>query len=57
LGQAEHGMQTMNQSLSDLVQRGVIALEVAMKRSATPNELRTLLDEGKGLPQIKRMAQ
>jgi twitching motility protein PilT len=54
LGQATHGMQTFNQSLADLVQRGVVAREVALRRSSDPDELNRMLDEGKGLSQVNR---
>jgi twitching motility protein PilT len=56
IGQGDHGMQTFNQSLSDLVLRGVLAREVAVARSSQPEELETMLDEGKGLAQVHRAA-
>jgi len=40
---AEQGMQTMDQALRDLYQRGAIALEIAMNRSHNPAELEKLL--------------
>lgn len=49
IGQGKHGMQTFNQSLSDLVQRGLITREVALMRSGNADELEMMLAEGKGL--------
>ena len=40
------GMQTMEQSLADLVLRHVITAEVAYARSSRPDQLRGLLDRG-----------
>lgn len=40
------GMMTMNQSLYRLVRRGVITLDMAMKRSPNPEGLQRLLDKG-----------
>ena len=54
LGQAVHGMQTFNQSLADLVQRGIVQMDVALHRSSDPDELRRMLEEGKGLSQVNR---
>jgi twitching motility protein PilT len=54
IGQAVHGMQTFNQSLADLIQRGQIDREVGIARSSQPEELKTMLDEGKGLAQVQR---
>ncbi len=42
-GQAESGMQTMNQSLANLVRSGVVALEEAYKYSPDPKELERML--------------
>jgi twitching motility protein PilT len=39
----QHGMQTMDASLVDLVRAGKITRELAMKRSSTPEELTRLL--------------
>jgi twitching motility protein PilT len=47
VGQAGHGMQTMNQSLYSLYARKLISLEEAMGRSTDQDELRNML-EGKG---------
>lgn len=52
LGQGQHGMQTFNQSLADLVQRGQITRELALTRSSNEDELETMLLEGKGLAQV-----
>ena len=54
LGQGKHNMQTFNQSLSDLVQRGIIHYDVAMARSSDADELRNMIEAGKGLQQVKR---
>ena len=54
VGQGVHGMQTFNQSLADLVHRGVITREIALHRSSMRDELETMLDEGKGLTQVSR---
>jgi Tfp pilus assembly pilus retraction ATPase PilT len=42
-------MQTFNQSLADLVLRGIITRELAISRSSFPDELATMLEEGKSL--------
>ena len=49
VGQGKHGMQTFNQSLSDLIQRGLITRELGLSRSSQPDELEMMLAEGKGL--------
>lgn len=49
VGQAKHGMQTMNQSLASLYLRGMITLEDAVGRSSDVEELKSLLQ--KGLPE------
>jgi twitching motility protein PilT len=49
VGQGKHGMQTFNQSLADLVMRGLVQREVALARSSNQDELETMLTEGKGL--------
>ncbi len=54
LGQGTHGMQTFNQSLSDLIMRGVISMDTGLRRSSDPDELRGMLEEGKGLSQVNR---
>ena len=46
VGQAKHGMQTMNQSLFSLYQRRMITLEECLGRSTEPDELRMMI-EGK----------
>ena len=45
---SQHGMQTMDSSLVDLVRRGVITRELAENRSSTPEEFRRLLGEVAG---------
>jgi twitching motility protein PilT len=54
LGQGKHNMQTFNQSLSDLVQRSILSMDVAMARSSDPDELKNMIEAGKGLQQVKR---
>lgn len=49
LGQGMHEMQTFNQSLADLVLRGQVSHDVAMRRSSEPVELRNLIEQGKRL--------
>jgi twitching motility protein PilT len=44
VGQAQHGMQTMNQSLHSLYMRRLISLEEAMGRSSDQDELRTMIE-------------
>src|SRR5216684_2885383 len=46
VGQSKFGMQTFNQSLASLVQRGLITLEEAVARSSDPDELRNILTSG-----------
>ncbi|MBP1626453.1 MAG: pilus retraction protein PilT [Holophagaceae bacterium] len=47
-GQLKYGMQTYNQSLSDLVLKGDITQEVALTYSSNPDELRELINRGVG---------
>jgi twitching motility protein PilT len=54
LGQGRNEMQTFNQSLADLVQRGIISHETAMARTSDPNELENMLQKGTGLAQVNR---
>ena len=44
VGQAKHGMQTLNQSLHSLFSRRLITLDEAMGRSPDSEELRTMLE-------------
>lgn len=44
IGQGRSGMQTMNQSLYSLYQRGLISLEDTVAYSSDPNELQAMLD-------------
>jgi twitching motility protein PilT len=46
VGQSKFGMQTFNQSLAVLIQRGQVALEEGLLRSSDPDELRNLLTTG-----------
>jgi twitching motility protein PilT len=43
-GQAQYGMQTMNQALTDLVGQGVISSDLAMGLTPLPDELVKLLE-------------
>jgi twitching motility protein PilT len=42
----QHGMQTMNASLAELVRRGEISKDIALKRSSSPEDLERLLTAG-----------
>ena len=44
MGQAKHGMQTLNQSLFSLYSRRLITLEEALGRSGEPEELTTMIE-------------
>jgi twitching motility protein PilT len=46
MGQQHSGMQTMNQSLYNLVNRRIITVEEALGRTSDPDELRLLLEGG-----------
>ena len=48
IGQAKHGMQTMNQSLLELFLSRIISLEEAFGRSADPDELRNMITSAGG---------
>ena len=41
----QHGMQTMDASLADLVRRGMITRDLAIRRSSTPEDLKRLLGQ------------
>ncbi len=43
VGQAQHGMQTMNQALASLVKKGLITPQAALDNSTNKDELRNLL--------------
>ena len=45
-----HGMQTMDAALVELVRRGAIPMELAERRSSTPEEMRRLMAGGPGAP-------
>ena len=47
-GQLKYGMQTYNQSLSDLVLRGEITQDVAINYTSNQDELRELINRGVG---------
>jgi len=50
IGQQKTGMQTLNQCLASLVQRRYITTDDAYNASSDPDELRTMLQSGAGLP-------
>ncbi|MCA9681477.1 MAG: type IV pilus twitching motility protein PilT [Myxococcales bacterium] len=54
VGQGEHGMQTFNQSLAELVLTGEIDRELALTRSSQPAELASMLQSGKSLSTVQR---
>jgi len=55
IGQTKYGMQTMNQSLFDLFNKGTISLKEAMSRSHNPDELKQMMGmEGKPQRGLKR---
>ena len=54
LGQSKNEMQTFNQHLADLVQKGLVTFETAMARSSDPGELHGMLEKGTGLAQVNR---
>ncbi len=43
VGQAKFGMQTMNQALLSVYERGIVSLNEAMQRSTNPEEFRQML--------------
>jgi twitching motility protein PilT len=45
----QHGMQTMDAALAQLVRAGKITSQQAEQRSSTPEELRRLLGSGGGV--------
>jgi len=56
-GQSKHGMQTFNQSLTQLYLKRMITLQVAMARSSKPEELQEMIARGtEGLEQRQRAA-
>ncbi len=50
VGQGEHGMQTLNQSLFSLYARRLISLEEAMGRSNDGEELRMMIEQRSAVP-------
>ena len=48
MGQDKHGMQTLNQSLASLYSRRMITLEEAYGRSNEVDELRNMIEGGRG---------
>jgi twitching motility protein PilT len=57
VGQTKFGMQTFNQSLAILVQRGAVLLEEALGRSTDQDELRNLLATAPRGPAAQRVIQ
>jgi twitching motility protein PilT len=53
---SKFGMQTMNQSLAELVKRRQVTRDEAMNRSTLPEELAQLLNDGVGTPQAAAAA-
>jgi twitching motility protein PilT len=49
IGQAQHGMMTLNQSLSNLYFNGQISLEETMGRTSEPDELRMMIQKMGGV--------
>lgn len=47
VGRAKSGMQTMNQSLFSLYQKGLITLREALGRTTEPEELKIMIEQGK----------
>ena len=43
IGQGQTGMQTLNQALYDLVDQGLVALDLALSRSSDPGELNSMV--------------
>ena len=43
IGQSKHGMQTMNQSLCELVNRRLVNIDEALSKSSDTDELRNLI--------------
>jgi len=46
----QFGMQTMDAALADLVRRGQISRELAVRRSSTPDDLKRLMGQPSGQP-------
>jgi twitching motility protein PilT len=56
-GQGKHGMQTLNQSLSELVLKGEISQEAAISFSSSADELIELINRGVGTLNMNRSPQ
>jgi twitching motility protein PilT len=56
-GQGKHGMQTLNQSLSELVLKGEISQDVAISYSGNQEELMELINRGVGTLNMGRPPQ
>jgi twitching motility protein PilT len=57
VGQQKFGMQTFNQSLAALVGKKLITVDEAVGRSSDPDELRTMLLSGQGVPRPQPAAR
>jgi twitching motility protein PilT len=56
VGQSKFGMQTMNQSLAELVQKRLVNIEDALAKSPDQEEMRALIAQGparKAAPPVK----
>ena len=51
IGQDKFGMQTLNQSLFNLLMRRYVSLEEALSRSLEPEELRPMVEQRQTRPQ------
>lgn len=56
-GQGKHGMQTLNQSLSELVLKGEITQDMAISYSSNQDELADLINRGVGTLRAGKPAQ
>ena len=54
---ASHGMQTMDASLVDLVRQGKITMQLAERRSSTPEELKRLVGKDGGINNMATQMQ
>jgi twitching motility protein PilT len=54
---ASHGMQTMDASLVDLVRQGKITMQLAERRSSTPEELKRLVGKDGGINNMASQMQ
>jgi twitching motility protein PilT len=57
VGQEKFGMQTMNQSLSSLVNKRLISLEEALGRTSDPDELKQMISNSSAGMQRRPMGR